>query len=218
MANKLQLYTNGYWIVIWCSNATHGCGESYRVFFTRSVHNLELWCHHSILMHRNYAYFYITRFHQLNVVMGCKLRTPVAESFFDVGSSGLRKLWDIDTKFVMWVSGEWGVVVGCYGVLNVSGDVKCYFYPPGTPWMTFGDNRSCITTDRMCPHRWQNLPNIRGRFCQMTHQHKIGYSVEISSDTTQQSIHNLKPLFLCNRPGKYQPVKRLMWRLTSEAW
>ena len=23
----------GDWIVIWCSNATHGCGESYRVFF-----------------------------------------------------------------------------------------------------------------------------------------------------------------------------------------
>ena len=38
----------------------------------------------------------------------------------------------------------------------------------------------------------------------MTHQHKIGYSVEIIWDTTEQSIHNLKLLFLCNRPGKYQ--------------
>ena len=82
--------------------------------------------------------------------------------------------------------------------------IKCSFYPPGTPWVAFGDNRSCITTDKMCPHRWQNLPHIRGRFCQMTHQHKIGYSVEISWDTTEPSLHKLKLLFLCNWPGKYQ--------------
>ena len=38
----------------------------------------------------------------------------------------------------------------------------------------------------------------------MTHQHKIGYSVEISGDATEQPLHNLKLFLLCNRPGKYQ--------------
>ena len=38
----------------------------------------------------------------------------------------------------------------------------------------------------------------------MTHQHKIGCSVEISGDATEQPLHNLKLFLLCNRPGKYQ--------------
>ena len=53
--------------------------------------------------------------------------------------------------------------------------------------------------DRTCP-----IYRALGRFCQMTHQHKIGYSVEITWDTTEQPTHNLKLLFLCNRPGKYR--------------
>ena len=50
--------------------------------------------------------------------------------------------------------------------------------------------------DRTCPYTGQVLSNDAPT--------QIDYSVEISLDTTEQSIHNLKLLFLCNRPGKHQ--------------
>ena len=78
-----------------------------------------------------------------------------------------------------------GITSGYYFLHNWwRQQMKCSFYPPGTPWMAFDDNRSCTTTDRMCYHS--------------------GCSVESSWDTTEQCIHNLKLLFWCNRPGKYQ--------------
>ena len=70
---------------------------------------------------------------------------------------------------------------------------KCSFYPPGTPWMAFGDTRSCITTDRICPHRWHNLPHIRDRFCQITQQQKL----VIVSKSVEIQLNNLYIIWSC---------------------
>ena len=77
--------------------------------------------------------------------------------------------------------------------------MKHSFYPPRALWVTSSELRS--VPPLMCLHRWQNLPHIRGRFCQMRYPHIIDASVEI---TEIQLKPSLEALAMCNQPVKYQ--------------
>ena len=59
--------------------------------------------HHRPQTHRSHAYCTNLKSIGGAVPVGCMLHVPQADNVFDVGSSGLRKLWASDTKFGMLV-------------------------------------------------------------------------------------------------------------------
>ena len=75
-------------------------------------------------------------------------------------------------------------------------------YLPGTLWVTSSGIKKCPTTDRMCPHRWQNLTHIYGAG-------SVKWGIGTSSTTVSKLLrYNWNHLYVTwSSCHTYQPVK-----------